>query len=362
MKTFFLMAFVSVLFLKSNAQSFFRPKEPTQLVIDLAVATGVKREIVLKTGEYVVVLENAIPGKKYSVSVVKENNQPDPLSLPQGTFKEPGESQGISPCKRINELMTSVNEAPNEQDLKSKATELAGEIRKAESKKPPYDKSACESEALKSAKEQLAGLRRTSESSFELRDDQKVTVTVSTVDAQPASQWTLVYITERKREAVITFGWLAYSAKWPYEEKTYFLAAVPPVAPTDPNAPPTPQLYRVTKSHSGKVFYPAASIMFSYRPTKYKGASIRPVFGIGTNASDINFLCGGQLLVAHNYALNAGFIFTNQKVLNGKYKEGDDLTETLSDEQLHDNRFVPVFFMGISLRFNENPRSSRSQD
>jgi hypothetical protein len=379
MKIYITLLLLTISVFPVVGQRIFRSKKPIQLEVDLSYGANSKREIIVPLGEYQIIIKNQLPKESYTVAVVKESMLPEPLELPSKTVPQTSQNQlkGGDPCEKIATLMKSINEATTEIQISSYANQLKLELVRMEASRVKYNKltqqekakidtdntEPCEELTIEKANELLDALRTEVENIYELKVDQKITVTITKNDSDGVkTKWEVVYVTERKREAVITYGWLASSAKWPYEEERYFLATVLQETPVDPDSQPITQKYKVTKSNSSKEWYPAASVLFSYRPTAYKGASFRPVFGIGTDASSINFLFGGQLLIANNYAVNSGFIFNNRKMLNGKYKEGDEVTETLSDDQLHEDKFVPSFFIGISLRFAENPRGQSSSN
>ncbi len=364
----------------SVAQKKIRLSKPSLLEIDLSIGSGSSTEKIVDPGDYEVVVLNQLSSMNYTVTFEKTNKLPIALPFPAQSTTESLDDTVPDACKDIETALTAIKEATDEKELGvlvAKVTRLINQAEarlkksKKDGKKGDKDgdgqegqdvqkNDLCPQSFIDNAKALLNELNQKVEKIYSLKPNQSLKVTVTRLDDNGKTlKWEVIYSTEDRVVPIITYGWSGYSAKWPNREYTYFLKEIPP-APLDPQNPDpnasTQTLYQVTKSNADTDWYPVASIMLSYRPVDATGATFRPVFGLGTNASSVNFLFGGQLLIHSNYAIATGFNWTSQKVLNGKYRENDLLSVTLTDEQLHDQRFVPKFFVGISLRFNENPR------
>lgn len=79
--------------------------------------------------------------------------------------------------------------------------------------------------------------------------------------------------------------------------------------------------------------------------------------GLGANDDEIAALFGLTFMFWQNLGLNAHVIGKNQKVLNGRYNEGDIISENLDFDQLHESRFNLHWGLSVSYRFKNNPFS-----
>ena len=81
--------------------------------------------------------------------------------------------------------------------------------------------------------------------------------------------------------------------------------------------------------------------------------------GLGFNTSTPVVACGYNLMFRHNIGISIGACFYEQQKLNGKYSEGQIITENLDNDQLYEKNFRPNLFFGINFRLGDNPFESK---
>lgn len=130
----------------------------------------------------------------------------------------------------------------------------------------------------------------------------------------------------------------------------------------------TPPTYSVTalKDRQENVFAPSVYFMW-IRNQNYPGNLRRAlawrsddVFGgvtagLGFDFDNPTAFLGYGVGWGYNVLLTAGVVMHKEKRLNGRYSEGDVISENLTEEQLSEETYKPRLYVGIAFRFGSNP-------
>jgi len=83
--------------------------------------------------------------------------------------------------------------------------------------------------------------------------------------------------------------------------------------------------------------------------------------GLGFDFVNPTVFLGPTFTYHQNLKISAGLVAHQQRVLLGRYKEGDIIADNLSETQLHEDRYRFNPFISLSLGFIQNPFERRTQ-
>lgn len=98
-------------------------------------------------------------------------------------------------------------------------------------------------------------------------------------------------------------------------------------------------------------------VFFHWISSKQKRGdwSFSPTAGLGVTDDRPAVFAGAGITYNQNLSLMLGVGGAGRRVLNGKYTEGQQLSESLTDDQLHERVFRPSPMVALAFRFGANP-------
>lgn len=327
-----------------------------QITIDLAtVKPGEKfSQTVDPMTVNVITLENILikPDALYSINIEEKKIPIPPLSFEDRTKVDKNRENG-KPCGLENDFnsikteLTKENRESNIPKLKDKLLKL---IKKA-------DPSICKN-IIEDANILIANTTKSCilDIPVKLKKWEMLTITIK----RDTLTWTYTYKTHTESPWSVMYGF-TYVPNWLSPSKNYFTKL------------DSDKKYTITElnvqSNSGKIFKNITpTIMFTCKPIEkyswkedcWKSFFSNNIYQLGLTGGlslDLNnptAMVSPSLIFADNLSLNFGLVFTQKDVLNGKYKEGEQLSEILSFEQLHEKKYMPELFFSIAFRFEKN--------
>jgi hypothetical protein len=105
------------------------------------------------------------------------------------------------------------------------------------------------------------------------------------------------------------------------------------------------------------------TVAFTYQPNSLRAKPWKPAFvaGLGADIEERLVFAGISFVIGDNVAIMLGAAGHEQRRLKGNLREGQVLEELLTADQLHDGTFDLNAIVGIGLRFDKNPFSSKKE-
>lgn len=271
-----------------------------------------------------------------------------------------GVSPAGDPCPNTGNLtkaLTALSNDSNESDVSGHVKNLQNEIKKLDPKKQQacIDKSNLLIEKTTYTKELL----------FSLKNNETVTVTVkrkfktTSGTKDTSTVWVKIFKTPSKSPWKIMYGF-TFIPNWMNPIANYYC-----------KADTSGKLFTITKlNNQRKDFFKNVSptLMFTRTPfKKHSGIGILSndcyqlgfTAGVSLNfASEIgivNIMAGPSIVISDNISITIGACLTQKDILNGKYKEGDIIKTNLDFDQLHEKKYMPEWFVSLSIRFDQSP-------
>jgi hypothetical protein len=309
---------------------------PRQLEIDLAaIDPGSERTLQTPPGEYTITIVNRVPKAVYDVEATVSFLPLDPLPVPGSR----GELKADDPCV---ELATATTELLHVQ------TE-AGVPEKVAGVKDLLADGCTEPIQLRLAERALASTRQDMPDIYRLDNGQELKVAISRRDGTNRKQWTVVYKTPARGRWFSSYGFVFVHN----EDQRFFAEAKPGVTGR----------YVISRKADHQDYDFAPSIFYSWLPAgrESRNLNLGAAAGLGFDQSNPILFAGPMLSYNQSLSLLAGVVMHKQKILNGIYSPGQEITENLSAEQLQEETYHPAFFLGLSFRFGANPFSGPSE-
>lgn len=298
-----------------------------------------------------ITLENAFVTGVYSISIEEQILETKPFIIIEGGIR-------YTKCKNQDEFDALVKEV--------KTVKFESNIPKIKEKLKNFcnktGANICEDliEQAKEIKSNMTKVVKVSEP-IDLERGEMVTITVK----RDTNTWVFTYKTKPINQWSVLWGF-TYIPNWLSSPDHFFAKA------DSGNA------YIVTKQSNeeliNKIFTNITpTLMFTYKSTdKFRFNSkdlVKAIFsnhfyqlgltgGISLDLSNPTAMISPSIIFGDNLSLNAGIVFTQKYILDGRYKAGDRIFENLTFEQLHEKQYMPEFFLSIAFRFDKNIFSS----
>lgn len=187
------------------------------------------------------------------------------------------------------------------------------------------------------------------EDTFVMRPGQRLVVEVTRPGETRPAQWRFVFATEPRGEWRAGYGFTFIPRVYPQ----YYTEQVE----DDPTKFEIRREGRAGDFLTSYDFIP--SILFTWLPSaaRYRNWSGGLTAGLGSDLDEVALFGGLAGTFNENVTLAAGLTIHEQPRLASQFSRGQIITEDLDSEVLHENRFGPNLFFGISFRFGRNPFS-----
>lgn len=176
-----------------------------------------------------------------------------------------------------------------------------------------------------------------------LRSGEELVVTVTRPAAKATATWEFVLTTGARGEWRTLYG----VTFLPDRGRNYF---------ADPVAGASGK-YVITQEHDQGGLKYLPSVLFAWMPAsqRYGNFAYGLTAGLGADFTDLALLTGLAATYNENVTFTGGVAVHHVARLNGRYEEGDEITENLTPEQLRTNRFLPNVYIGVAFRFGSSP-------
>jgi len=190
------------------------------------------------------------------------------------------------------------------------------------------------------------------EGTYDLRENQTLTVTIERGTDKNLRVWKRVYNAPASKGFRVSYGFNFI----PNGDHEFFAKTNPAPSPT-PSTPTPP--YTLTEKTQTKSLDFAPSIFFSY-PLSDAPLAFAIAAGLGFDFSTPVVFFGPSMIINQNIQLVAGVVMHQQERLRGEYTNGQSLNENLTNDQLTQKTYRPNAFVGLAFRFDSNPFASNS--
>lgn len=315
------------------------------LTLDLGERNGNKSEVIKQTSKRLTIdtiyLKNSFPNRVYAVAVNVTPHILDPLDfIKDGGASASSQATCQSLLAKYTEVATLAEASEkdkSEKSLKAALVELDEEQKK----------STCgDANLLKNIKDLKASTIRsfTLQVPIYMDEDQDVTITITGGD----KVFTYEFKGDGSRRWFLNYGFVFTSKS--LDPREYFLQSN---GDSKFTVSKKNKLSLIDLRYTPSIFY---NLYLNKNLQKNFNHSLTG--GLGFNTSTPVVSIGYNLMFNQNIGISTGICFYNQRRLNGRYHEGQILTESLDDDQLYDSHFRPNIFFAVNFRLNEIPFKS----
>ena len=297
-----------------------------ELTIDLA--GGTTQSIHVETGHYRIVLRHFLPHATYIISIGP--------ALPTVLPPIRGEAIPASPtarCEALARLQSQAADQSSEEEMAALITQLSSQLSSCD---------ALDKEQFRQA------TRRVDEQTFDMPQGTTRTVLIKRVqvnDRVGERTFTVTLRAPDRGQWLTTYG-VAFT---PDRSERFFLKA------SGENQ------FAVTaqREHKDRLNYiPTVFFTWLSRDQQMKSVSRGWTAGLGFESDRPAIFAGYHWGWNQNLGLMVGVGVHEQQRLNGRYQSGDVVTETLTDDQLHENIYAPNAVVALTFRLGSNPFSA----
>ena len=303
--------------------------------LDLATHPGGEVTVTISPGRYRVVVVHRIPGREYSVSLVRETRPVPPLSLPSDVVAS---VSGGDPCAELKKAYDAIGKPADEVQVAQAAVTIRALLDKF---------SACVGETRQQISDALKVYdNRWHSDEYDVAVGQQLRITVQRLSkgGAPEKTWTTILTTGDRGEWLTTYGMSFVMLR----DELFFT-----------KTGDTEGEFVITKQREDAVsrikYLP--SVLFSWMPAsrRNKAVAVSPTAGFGVSNDNFGVLGGVTVTYNTNLGFTAGVAITRQRVLLGTYAENQVIKENLTEDALHDDVLKAAAFASITFRFGTNP-------
>jgi len=310
-----------------------------QHLFDLATHPGGEVKQTVAPGRIQVVVFHRLPGRQYSVELVRTNIPQAPLPLPSG-INIPAGAAADPECLKLKAAFDAIGTPSDEAAVGEAATAIAAMLRT----------SNCQGPVRKGVEDALAKYdNRLAQPEYDLAMGQELRITVTRLspNGAPEKTWTTVLTTGPRGEWMTTYG-LSFVA---IRDDLFFTKA----GENEGEFVITKQ----RKDATSAIKY-LPSVLFSWMPAsrQNKDLAISPTAGFAISNDTFGVLGGATVTYNANLGFTAGVAVSRQRRLIGSFEENQVVKENLTEDALHHNVLKAAAFVAVTFRFGSNPFKS----
>lgn len=304
------------------------PAAAGPLALDLSAQSGTKVTLSVAPGTVVTfTIFNRLPRGEYTITVeeraIRIPELPTPAISSRTLTKDP-----TDPCAPILEDAETIGTAADE----SAVGRIAGEVRRS------LGAGKCAGGLLfAQINDWLASTTLAVAGEYRVASGTEVVLTVSRAD----KVWTFVVSGGARGEWMTSYG----IAIVPTRDRPFFAKAA------------GDDTFVVTAENpvDDVRLIPTAFFTWMSRSQALRSFAIGPTAGAGLTKTRAAVFAG--IAATYNWNLNfvAGIAVSSHTRLRGRYAPGDELSESLSDDQLNRDVFRPTWMAAVTFRFGGNP-------
>jgi len=271
---------------------------------------------------------NRAPTLAYSISV-----EDSIVLIPQLTMPPPGAAQATRACQDLLDLADLLWKAADEQEVSKRVAGIQAGI------------DQCQDPALLLVvRARVASTTLDVPRVHRVLPGHQLTITVSRPSGNKTLTWVTIVKGEDRGMWLTTYGATVTDNG---DERFY-------VQEANGRFTITPE----AKATGVKVI---PSVFFTWLPRAHQAQDFSwgLTGGLGIEDDAPAFFVGGGLTYNWNLGIVAGVSLVKETRLNGKYTSGQELSQSLSEDQLLKTVFQPRLFVGVTFRFGSNPFGSK---
>lgn len=306
-------------------------QEPNTIVIDIArQGAGSTLTVPVNPGPAVFIVQNLAPSPAltYSFAIAEELIVPPPFEIPDFLKSS---TEGADACSRLDLAVAELLALHDEAKIPDALTAIAA-----------VPDTGCTSETIGARDEAIRRTRRVFPYNMLANRTVRLTITRSgPTAASPTKTWLLAVTTPGRGSWFTSYG----AMMGPSRDEEHFLMSS------------GDDKFKVQAEREDEGLTAIPSILFSWAPRDAldRNFYVSPVGALGVRDNRPAFGIGAGVFFNFNLGLVGGVSFAPVKLLRGKYNLDDELSENLSDDQLHEWTMKPAGFVGFTFRFGEWP-------
>ncbi len=285
-----------------------------------------------------IILKSTFPRFEYNVYIKEENQQIPEIELPDGTLRSNNDT-----CKVLEEKLSEFKEYLKIGDDEN---EIGNKIKLMESL--IKDDNKCKDAKLVEAFDTLKTktLRKISlKKAYKKQNGKNITILISReernwkflIEGDPVGSFQVTY----------GFGFTSLNGQKEYYSKSML----------------DTMAFTITKKNENDIldlnYTPA--IFVSFLPYKKYGKPFyfSPTIGLGFDTENPVVFLGLSAFYYQNIGISLGVAGQKRAFLNNRYNENDIISENLDFDQLHEEKYRPLFYFSVNFRLKENPFSKK---
>lgn len=333
--------------------SFNKILSQQTLTIDLSERSGeVNTYDVNVNTSFNVEIINRLPNEVYDVQIVRKASLLPVLNFP--SINPPAMPMAIAPavtrpCDAFLQIVDKVySSMTKESDLPDIIQDLETEITKMQA---GLGDPTCTANSITIGLKAIRDTQRVLPSSYTLKRGEELEVTITKKVAGGTPEvWKSVYTTPQRGQWITSYGF-SFISRIFNERESFF-------------SKPMDSAFVITQENTRSKLDFIPSVFFTWIPEKdlSKNFSLNLSAGLGFDLEAPVVFLGGSIFYNQNISLVFGLTAHQQEFLDGVYEENQVITESLTQDQLHEDLYTINPFFSLTYRFGSNIfNSNRTQ-
>lgn len=288
-------------------------------------------------GSYALKIGGLLPAREYTISIQHHVIAIPPIpvqSIPFFKASTPQESATAAACPELRAAAKALADATQEAQVPG----LTASVQAA------LDAGCADAAATSAARALIGGTSTTRVIQVNAGEETVVEVQRGGIDSDAAVAWTLVLKGPARGQWNTTYG-VAIARDG---NQRFFTSAA------------ADGKFTVTRErrHKSAALVPAVYFSWMSAAAERGNWAFSPTVGFGATNDAPALLLGWSATFNRNLSLTGGGAFLRETRLNGRYSEGQVISENLGPDQVHEKVWTPAWTFGITIRFASNPFTS----
>ncbi|WP_188375383.1 hypothetical protein [Winogradskyella haliclonae] len=335
-KFYFSLALITILSLQLSSQNV--------KVIDLSSGQGdVISKTIVANKVFTIKIKNKLINENYTYEIEKKIAVIPSLNFPDTQFQTVGPQ---SECEKFrNTIEDFITGDSNDE------TQMPEKIKKFEEKIEAFKKQEikdCDKDELvKSANYAIQSTVKEFSEEFVLKKGEELEVTITRIKDSKPLVWKYIFKAPKKGEWQTSYGFSFIMDSFNKREN-FFLQ-------TTTNMTTGNSEFVVTEKVDRQKLEFVPSVFFSWLKNTNADFQVSLSGGLSFDFESPTAFLGCSIFYNRNLSLTLGLVAHKQQFLRGQYNAGDVLTESISEDQLHENVYTFNPFLSLNFNLSKNP-------
>ncbi|WP_439484506.1 hypothetical protein [Cyclobacterium plantarum] len=318
-----------------------------ELVIDLSKNEGTEQtRSISPNNDFKIKIINKLPGKSYSISMIKENIPIDEIDLSGKADSITTDGGGVARCMEFISSVMEIYEIEDEAKIPAKKKEINSEINKFQrifqSGTVRDPDTGCEQIQIYKAEEIIQSTEEVLDK-IPLKMGEKVTVVVTRDDDGETKKWISVFTTGSRGEFQISYGF-SFITQMMSQENIFFT-----------NSIDNEFFIQKEVNRRSMTFVPSLFFTWMGKRSFNNNFAFSLSGGLGFDFENPTVFLGPTISFNENIKIHLGIAGNKQYSLLGRYTDGQQISELLTIDQLHEKIYKLNPYFSLSLRLKNNP-------